>query len=139
MLGSLEIMKKDEQVKSEEMYKEYTNNANEEDINKIANNINKMKKGPIAKIWDQVSALWQMVKDPSAAWSSKAVAIGALIYLISPIDAIPDVIPVLGLTDDVGVITAAVASLSYALSKYMKKKDREEYVKSIEYNSEEEE
>ena len=47
-----------------------------------------------------------------------------------------DVILMLVQTDDVGVITAAVASLSYALSKYMKKKDRSDDVKSIEYNLE---
>lgn len=43
------------------------------------------------------------------AWA-KAAIIGALGYFISPIDAIPDVIPVVGYADDLGVLTAALAT-----------------------------
>ncbi|MGP1437649.1 MAG: YkvA family protein [Treponema sp.] len=113
-------MTKDEEKESQKMYEEYAGNASEADIEKIAKNLDKMKKGPIAKIWDYVTSLWQMIKDPNAAWSSKALGIGALLYLVSPVDAIPDFVPFLGLTDDVGVITAVVTSLSVALSKYKK-------------------
>jgi uncharacterized membrane protein YkvA (DUF1232 family) len=79
-----------------------------------------MNKGPLKAIWDNVMALWKMVKDPNAAWTSKAIAIGALIYVISPIDAIPDIIPGIGLLDDVSVISLAVAALGIALNKYKK-------------------
>jgi len=113
-------MTKDEQKESQRMYEEYVGNASEADIAKIAKNLDKMKKGPIAKIWDYVTSLWQMIKDPNAAWGSKALGIGALLYLVSPLDAIPDFVPFFGLTDDVGVITAVVTSLSIALSKYKK-------------------
>jgi len=64
-------------------------------------------------------ALYQMIKDPSVSWVKKAAAIGALVYVISPIDAIPDVIPVLGLTDDAAVIMAVVAMLGNELRKYL--------------------
>lgn len=111
-------MTEDEKKKSEEMFNEFSQNASEEDIKKIASKLDDMKKGPIAEIWHKVTLLWKMVKDPNAAWTAKALAIGALVYLISPIDAIPDLMPVLGLTDDVGVITAAVAALAYELGKY---------------------
>lgn len=102
--------------------KEYFNrfiaNAGERDIPKIAQNLAAMCRGPIQKAWGDVQALWAMIKDPEAAWKSKTIAIGALLYLVSPIDLIPDVVPVLGLTDDASVIAAAVASLSYELKKY---------------------
>ncbi|MGP1530073.1 MAG: YkvA family protein [Treponema sp.] len=111
-------MTHDEKKKSEEMFDEFSQNASKEDITKIASKLDGMKKGPVAEIWDWVTALWNMIKDPNAAWSAKALAIGALVYLVSPVDAIPDVIPVLGLTDDVGVITAAVAALADSLTKY---------------------
>lgn len=114
-------MTEDEELKSKEMYEKYANNASEEDIKKIAKKLDKMKKGPIAKIWDEVISLWQMVKDPTVAWGSKALAIGALLYLVSPVDAIPDLIPFLGLTDDIGIITSVVATLSISLKKYKKK------------------
>ena len=43
------------------------------------------------------------------AWA-KATMIGALGYFISPIDAIPDVVPVVGYADDLGVLAAALAT-----------------------------
>jgi uncharacterized membrane protein YkvA (DUF1232 family) len=38
----------------------------------------------------------------------KATLVGALAYFILPIDAIPDVLPVIGFTDDAAVLTAAI-------------------------------
>ena len=37
------------------------------------------------------------------------IAIGAAAYGISPVDIIPDVVPVVGWVDDVGVILSALA------------------------------
>lgn len=41
---------------------------------------------------------------------AKTTIYGALGYLISPIDVIPDVTPFIGYTDDVGVLCAALAA-----------------------------
>ena len=101
-----------------EYFNRFTSNASERDIPKIAQNLAAMCRGPIQKAWGDVQALWAMIKDPDAAWKSKTIAIGALLYLVSPLDLIPDVVPVLGLTDDASVVAAAVASLSYELKKY---------------------
>jgi uncharacterized membrane protein YkvA (DUF1232 family) len=38
----------------------------------------------------------------------KASLVGALAYFIMPIDAIPDVIPLLGFTDDAAILAAAI-------------------------------
>ncbi len=101
----------------------YTGRAKAEDVKRISEKISSMKKGPVGKIWSSVSSLYKMARDPEVPWQYKAVAVGALVYLISPIDAVPDIIPVIGLLDDVAVITAAVASLGVALTKYKEKKD----------------
>lgn len=106
--------------KEERLYEQMQNNASEKDVDRIRENLGGMNRGPVAKIWDKVMALWKFVQDPNAPWTGKVIAIGALIYLISPIDAIPDVIPVLGLTDDVSIIGLAVAKLAADLQKYMK-------------------
>ena len=51
-----------------------------------------------------VQQLWQFIRDPEVAWSRKAMVAGSLLYLVSPLDAVPDVIPAGGLLDDVAVI-----------------------------------
>jgi uncharacterized membrane protein YkvA (DUF1232 family) len=99
---------------------EYARRARPDDAENIKNNLGGKNTGPIRKVWDKVMLLWEMVKDPQAPWASKAIAIGSLIYLISPLDAIPDPIPIFGLTDDVGVILAAVTKLALDLKKYRK-------------------
>ena len=103
-----------------QQFNNYAQNASQEDVGCIEKNLGGMQRGAIAKLWSDVQCLYSMVVDPSAAWASKAVAIGALIYLVSPIDAVPDFIPVLGLGDDAGVIVAACASLAVELSRYRK-------------------
>ena len=48
------------------------------------------------------------VADPSTPKWAKVMLVSAIAYVISPFDAIPDFIPVLGWMDDVGVLSAAV-------------------------------
>jgi uncharacterized membrane protein YkvA (DUF1232 family) len=43
---------------------------------------------------------------------AKAAIYGALGYFISPIDAIPDLAPLVGFTDDLGVLLAAAATVA---------------------------
>lgn len=41
---------------------------------------------------------------------AKTIIYGALGYFISPLDVVPDITPLVGYTDDVGVLCAAVAA-----------------------------
>ena len=102
----------------EELFNQMSNNASESDVRRIDENIDGMKKGKLLEVWDKVMQLYRFVKDPLAPWGGKALAIGALIYMISPIDAVPDITPIVGLLDDVAIITAAVAKLANELKKY---------------------
>ena len=52
---------------------------------------------------------WEAPATPT--WA-KATIIAALGYFISPVDAIPDFIPVLGYADDLGVLAAAVTAVA---------------------------
>lgn len=104
--------------RKEKLLNRFIKNAKPSDIAKIARKLPRMNRGAIREIWFKVKALYQMIKDPNVAWKSKALAIGSLVYLISPLDAIPDVIPLVGLTDDVGVIVATMVILANELKKY---------------------
>lgn len=77
----------------------------------------KMKKGQINKVWGKVLKLWNVVNDPKSDKAVKALAVGALIYLVSPIDVIPDFIPLAGLADDAGVITFAITQMAKMMKK----------------------
>ena len=47
-----------------------------------------------------VVALYSAARDARTPWTAKAVALAVTAYALSPIDLIPDVIPVLGLLDE---------------------------------------
>jgi uncharacterized membrane protein YkvA (DUF1232 family) len=78
--------------------------ASDEDVQKVEKNLDKMKRGPIAKIWDMVQSLWKGFKSPDVPAATKVMIIGALIYLVSPFDIIPDSFGPVGLLDDAAVI-----------------------------------
>lgn len=103
--------------KKENLFKNFKDNADLSDINKIENELEGFERGKIKGLWSDVQSLYFLIKDPKTAWGVKAIAVGALMYLISPIDAIPDAIPIAGLADDAAIIIAAVASLGSELTK----------------------
>jgi len=53
---------------------------------------------------------------------AKATVVGALGYFISPIDAIPDITPIVGYTDDLGVMTLALATVAIHVTDDVKAK-----------------
>ena len=108
-----------ESTRAVKIFDRMVRNAKEEQIPKIRAKLGNMKRGAITEVWPKVQALWALAKDPKADWKPKAYAIGALVYLISPLDAIPDVIPFAGLIDDAGVILFAVRKIRPQLQPYM--------------------
>lgn len=56
--------------------------------------------------------LYFVLKKDNIPFSVKGIVIGALGYLIMPIDIIPDVIPMLGWTDDAAAIALALAQIN---------------------------
>lgn len=64
---------------------------------------------------NSIKFLYNAMVDPRTPIDAKLIAIAALIYLISPFDIIPDILPGIGFVDDVAAITAAVASISVIL------------------------
>lgn len=52
--------------------------------------------------------LWYVLQKPDVPAKQKALIMGALGYLISPLDFIPDLLPVLGYSDDLVAIAFAL-------------------------------
>lgn len=65
----------------------------------------------IALLPDLFHLAVRMLFDPVMPLQKKALMLGALTYVISPIDVIPDFIPVFGQLDDLVVLTKAVKLL----------------------------
>lgn len=66
-----------------------------------------------AKQWAQaikrdVVALWLAARDPRVPWPAKLVAASVAAYALSPIDLIPDIIPILGYLDDLILIPLGI-------------------------------
>ena len=56
-------------------------------------------------------------RDPKTPIWAKVIIAGAIAYFISPVDAIPDVIPIIGYSDDAAVVTGAIATLGAHISE----------------------
>jgi uncharacterized membrane protein YkvA (DUF1232 family) len=57
-----------------------------------------------AKLVYAALILYYTLQSDKVSKSDKAIIIGALGYMISPLDVIPDAIPIAGLTDDLAVL-----------------------------------
>ena len=57
-------------------------------------------KGWARAIKRDVHALWLAARDPRAPWYARALALGLAAYALSPVDLIPDFVPVPGYLDD---------------------------------------
>ena len=55
-----------------------------------------------------VVALWLASRDPRTPWYAKLVALCVAAYALSPIDLIPDFIPVLGYVDDLVLVPLGI-------------------------------
>lgn len=60
----------------------------------------------------EILMVWAMLRNPAAPLAAKATAILAAVYIISPVDLIPDVIPILGWLDD-GLIAYVLIKLAF--------------------------
>lgn len=57
---------------------------------------------------EEVIVLWLAARDVRVPWYAKLLAGAVAAYALSPIDLIPDVIPVIGLLDDLLLVPAGI-------------------------------
>jgi len=61
---------------------------------------------------------WRFLRDPKASLLGKVLLALAVVYVISPIDFLPDVAPVIGWIDDVIVMVIAGTYLFRSAQRY---------------------
>lgn len=74
-----------------------------------------MLKDWASRIRRDVHALWLAARDPRTPWYAKAFALAIAAYALSPIDLVPDFIPVLGYLDEVVLLLPLAILLAIRL------------------------
>lgn len=55
-----------------------------------------------------IATLWLAARHPAVPWHAKAVAAATAAYALSPIDLIPDFVPVIGYLDDLVIVPLGI-------------------------------
>jgi uncharacterized membrane protein YkvA (DUF1232 family) len=102
-----------------------------QDVEKVLNKSEEIRRqfeseGPLGKFVDDCKLLIAAVKDywhgkyrRIPYWTIAAIVV-ALLYVLNPLDLIPDFIPVLGQVDDAAVVAACLLLVRQDLHKYKK-------------------
>ncbi|MBN9444053.1 MAG: YkvA family protein [Bosea sp. (in: a-proteobacteria)] len=61
---------------------------------------------------EDLLAAWFCARDPATPRRVRLTLLAALGYFVLPMDAIPDIMPLIGFTDDAAVIAAAIAAVA---------------------------
>ena len=70
-------------------------------------------------------ALFLAARDPRVPWYAKALALTVAAYALSPIDLIPDFVPVLGYVDDLIIVPAGIAAVVWLIPPSVMAEHRE--------------
>jgi uncharacterized membrane protein YkvA (DUF1232 family) len=103
----------------------------EQDVEKVLAKSEEIRKrfetgGPLGKFVDDFKLLIAVVKD---YWSGRyrkipfwtiAAIVAALLYVLNPLDLIPDFIPIVGQIDDAAVVAACLLLIRQDLQRYKK-------------------
>lgn len=91
--------------KMNEVIEEYSDDSFWEKVKNYAKDAGEAVLSPSLK-------MYYAAQDPDTPIWAKTTIYGALAYFISPIDAIPDITPVIGYADDLGALTVALAAVA---------------------------
>ena len=91
--------------------------------------ISRVAKRAGAKLVYSALILYYTLQSDQVSVKDKAIIIGALGYLISPLDVVPDAIPIVGLGDDLSVLVYVLQKVWGDVSDDVKQKAEEKLSK----------
>jgi uncharacterized membrane protein YkvA (DUF1232 family) len=71
---------------------------------------------------EDLLAAWICTRDPATPRRVRLTLLAALGYFVLPLDAIPDIMPFIGFTDDAAVIAAAFAAVAGSITPSIARK-----------------
>lgn len=87
--------------------------------------ISRIAKRAGAKLVYAALILYYTLKSDKVSVKEKAIILGALGYLISPLDVVPDAIPIAGLSDDLAVLIYVLHKVWGEVSEEVKQKAKD--------------
>ena len=109
MFGRRKNLEEDHAPRAEQQYeKKYTDDSFWDKVVKFAKTAGR-------EVIEKALWLYYAAQQPNTPLWAKTAIYGALGYFISPIDAIPDITPVVGDADDLAVLAAAGAPVATSI------------------------
>ncbi|TCO79349.1 YkvA family protein [Marinisporobacter balticus] len=109
-------------------------------VRNVHRNMNFLK--TIIKLFKRISVIHKLIKDPNVAFYKKIMVISGLIYFISPIDLVPEIVLGFGFIDDAVLILYIVSKISDELDRYIKKDqvvfEEDKIIEDIKYKMDDE-
>ena len=65
-----------------------------------------------------LAAMWRFFRDPNGSKLGKLFVLATIVYVVMPIDFIPDVAPIIGWLDDLGLASIALGYLVKVAKTY---------------------
>lgn len=114
---------------AEKELSKYADDVSQGDVEKTVKDKSKIDKifehvKSLAKYKDEIALVFSMLKDyvkgdyRQVPWRTIAVLVGSLAYVVAPLDLIPDVIPIIGWSDDCLALAGALSFAKIDLEEY---------------------
>ena len=130
-MGKREISREE----AEKVLRENASKITEKDIEEVLRRqeeIERKLKGPLSRFFEDVKDFFSLLKDffsgeyREVPWFTVAAITAALLYVLNPVDLIPDFIPIIGQVDDALVVSICLYLVEEDLEKYREWKRQRE-------------
>lgn len=64
---------------------------------------------------EDLAAAWYCVTDPTTPGRVRGILLAAMAYFVTPVDALPDILPAIGFTDDAAVLALALGMVARSI------------------------
>lgn len=92
---------------------------------KLTDKLRHIPRDVSAVVIEKAITLYVILTDSKTPGWARALVLAALVYFINPLDAIPDVLPLLGYTDDIALMAFTLEWLSSLITPDTKQRAKE--------------
>ena len=99
-----------------------TTHASEFSADSFWDKLAKYAKTAGKEVVEKALYLYYVAESPDTPLAVKTAIYSALVYFVLPLDAVPDAIPIVGYTDDLGALSAVFIAVAMHITPEIKKK-----------------